>query len=259
MKVRVGDVEIFVREWGAGEPLLMVHGLGMSGALWRAQVEAFSKRFRMIAVDLRGFGQSSRPSAPGSYAIEVLAEDIAGVASALGLDSFHFLGTSMGGFIGQALALAHPERCRSLVLAHTGPRMSIPADVLESRLEMLRTSPLEEYAELVFEQATGEDPSDELRAFISGLVVANDKRAYSQVLTEGLKAFDLSERVAEISRPTLVVVGELDGVIPPDQGRELAKKIPGSKLVEIPRVGHLGYAEDPASFNRAVLEFLDSV
>ena len=256
MKVPVGEVEIFVREWGSGDPLILVHGLGMSGALWKHQVDAFSAHCRMIAIDLRGFGQSSRPSTPGAYAIEALAEDVVGVADHMGLERFDFLGTSMGGFVGQALALARPERCRRLVLAHTGPRMSIPPDVLESRLEMLEGASFSDYAELVLDQATASGGSPSLRAFVKELLVANDKRAYTQVLTEGLSKFDLSERVDAIGLPTLVVIGEHDRVIPPSEGRELAAAIRGASLVEIEDVGHLGYAERPEVWNRAVLEFL---
>ncbi len=95
-----------------------------------------------------------------------------------------------------------------------------------------------------------------MRAFIRDLVIANDKRAYTQVLTEGLSDFDLASRSKEISPRTLVIIGECDGVIPPEQGRELAANIPGAELVEIPEVGHLGYAEAPDLFNRAVLDFL---
>ncbi|NNL84157.1 MAG: alpha/beta fold hydrolase [Myxococcales bacterium] len=259
MKIETSGAEIHLREQGEGDPLVLIHGLGMSGALWRNQVDLFSENFRTIAVDLRGFGESSRPAETGSYAIDRLAEDIADVARALELPPCHVLGTSMGGFVAQALALAHPEVCRSLLLCHTGPRMSIPPDVLAARIDALRTKPLEEYAELVIGQALAPGASPELVAWVRDMIVRNDKRAYTQVLTEGLSAFDLSHRVAEISAPTLVVIGELDGVIPPEEGRELAREIPGAILVEIAGVGHLGYAEKPAAFNEAILRFLRSL
>ena len=86
----------------------------------------------------RGFGRSSRPDTEGAYAIERMAEDVSRVAAALELGPFHLLGTSMGGFVCLTLALAEPGLCRSLVLCHTGFRMSIPADVLESRLRALQ-------------------------------------------------------------------------------------------------------------------------
>lgn len=259
MKIDTGGAEIHIHERGAGEPLVLVHGLGMSGALWRYQIEAFAESFRTIAVDLRGFGESSKPAAPGSYAIEALAEDIAGVARSLELPPFHFLGTSMGGFVGQALALAHPALCRSLVLCHTGPRMSIPPDVLAARVKALETQSLEEYADLVLGQALAPGAPAELTSWVREMIARNDKRAYTQVLTEGLSAFDVSDRVDQIDLPTLVVIGTLDRVIPPDEGRELASRIAGAKSVEIAGVGHLGYAERPEAFNEAVLGFLSSL
>ena len=96
----------------------------------------------MIAVDLRGFGKSDRPTEPGSYAVEVLARDLV-------ISSMHFLGTSMGGFIGQALAFAEPALCRSLILCHTATRMSIPEDVLQERVQALQKMSMEEYGRVV--------------------------------------------------------------------------------------------------------------
>ena len=113
----------------------------------------------------------------------------------------------------------------------------------EARVEALKTAPLADYAELVIAQAFAPGASSELKSWIRDMLVRNDKRAYTQVLTEGLSDFDVSAQVAEIDRPTLVVIGELDGVIPPDQGRELAKRIQGAQLVEIEGVGQV-----PSSF-----------
>lgn len=259
MRIDVGDVEINVEQSGAGEPLVLIHGLGMSHALWVNQVEAFSERYQTIAVDLRGFGASSRPEAPGSYAVEALAEDIAALPAKLGVPSAHFLGTSMGGFVALCVGLRYPERCRSLILCHTGPRMSIPPDILKSRVEMLETSPLREYARLVIEQALAPGASPKLRRWVSRMIERNDKRAYVQVLTEGLSDFDVANRIDGISLPTLVIVGELDRVIPPEEGRELATRISGARLAQINGVGHLGYAEQPARFNEIVLGFLSAL
>lgn len=259
MLVDTGDVKLFVQQSGKGEPLILIHGLGMSSALWINQAPVFSQRFHTVAVDLRGFGQSSRPDRPGAYGIEILAEDIAEVIRQLELERCHVLGTSMGGFVGQALALAHPDLCRSLVLCHTAPRMSIPPSVLARRVEALGNMPFEEYAEIVVEQACSADANQELRSWIAGLIARNDKRAYTQVMTEGLRNFDVGAQLGKIRIPTLVITGEHDQVLPKEGGEETARLIPGAMLVEIEGVGHLGYAERPAQFNEAVLSFLNSV
>lgn len=256
MIVDTGDVRLFVHQSGEGEPLILLHGLGMSSALWIHQTPVFSQRFHTVAVDLRGFGQSSRPDRPGAYAIEILAEDVAELIRQLELERCHVLGTSMGGFIAQALALAHPGLCRSLVLCHTAPRMSIPPDVLARRVKALGNMPLEEYAGIVVEQACSTDASRELRTWIAGLLVRNDKRTYTQVMTEGLRGFDAGAQLGTIRIPTLVITGECDQVLPKGGGEEIARLIPGAVLVEIEGVGHLGYAEKPAEFNEAVLSFL---
>ena len=257
MIVDTGDVKLFVQQTGKGEPLILLHGLGMSSALWINQTPVFSQHFHTVAVDLRGFGQSSRPDRPGAYAIDILAEDIAELIRQLELEHCHVLGTSMGGFIAQTLALAHPALCRSLVLCHTAPRMSIPSDVLERRVVALGSMPLEEYAEIVVEQACSANASRALRTWVAGLLVRNDKRTYTQVMTEGLRGFDVNAQLGKIRIPTLVITGEHDQVLPKEGGEEIARLIPGAMLVEIEGVGHLGYAENPAEFNDAVLSFLN--
>jgi pimeloyl-ACP methyl ester carboxylesterase len=256
MIIKTAGAEIFVQEAGSGTPLLLIHGLGMSSELWCNQVPVFATRYRTVAVDLRGFGQSSKPSEPGAYAIQRLAADMAAVIDRLELEPCHVLGTSMGGFVAQALAISRPELCRSLMLCHTAPRMAIPADVLASRVEALGRMSLREYASIVVEQALAPQASDATKAWVADMVANNDKRAYTQVLTEGLSSFDASARLGEISVPTLVITGSLDRVLPPAGGQELARLIPGARLVEIEGVGHIGYGEDPQAFNAAVMGFL---
>jgi len=257
--VSVGNVNLHFQEWGSGEPLLLVHGLGANSDLWVKQVPAFSSRYRMIAVDLRGFGRSDRPTAPESYTVAVLAEDIAGLARALGITTLHYLGTSMGGFIGQALALAEPALCRSLILCHTGCRMSIPQDIMAARLKALRELSMAEYSRMVAAQALAPNPDPALVERLAHVIGQNDKRTYTQVLTEGLRDFDVTERIGTIQVPTLVVVGEFDRVIPPEEGHEVARRIPGAQLVTINGTGHISYLERPEAFNEVVVRFLDSV
>lgn len=256
MLVELDEVDIFVREAGSGDPLLLIHGLGMSSALWVHQLPAFAPHFRTLAVDLRGFGQSSRPSAPGSYDIAVLAADMAAVVQRLGLNPCHILGTSMGGFVAQALALAHPELCRSLLLCHTAPRMDIPADVVAQRVAALGSMSMQEYGAMVAEQALGPAADADLHSWVAALIATNDRRCYTQVLTEGLSGFDARAALHEITLPSLVVAGQYDRVLPPAGARELACLIPHAQLIELPDVGHLGYVESPDRFNTTVLTFL---
>lgn len=257
--VRRGGVALHAREWGAGSPLVLVHGLGTSSLLWPQQVAAFSGSRRVIAVDLRGFGRSDRPATPGAYAIPELAADVAAILSELGVDRADLLGASMGGFVAQTLALAQPGLVRSLMLCHTSARMSIPPDVVASRLAVLRSATMAAYGELVAGQALAPGGDPALRAWLVQMIAANDAHSYQQVLTEGLANFDVTERVHALRLPCLVLVGELDRVIPAVEGRALAKLIAGAELCEIRGVGHIGYAERPAEFNAAIAAFLSRV
>ncbi|MGE0520881.1 MAG: alpha/beta fold hydrolase [Candidatus Binatia bacterium] len=259
MKLNVGDVELNVEEWGAGEPLLLVHGLGANVHLWVHQIPEFSRRYRTIAVDLRGFGASDKPRAPGAYAVATLAADVAAVLGALGLERVIYLGTSMGGYVGLALALAEPGLCRALVLCHTAARRRMPADVLAARVATLRTAPMDEYGRLVASQALAPGADRALTDWLANMVASNDREAYAAVLSEGLAGFDVMERLGEVQVPTLVIVGEHDRVVMPEEGREMARRIPGARLLTLGGVGHIGYAERPEAFNRAVLEFLEDI
>lgn len=241
---------------GSGQTLVCLHGLGMSSALWLHQVPVISLRHRLLLPDLRGFGRSGRPREPGAYAMRAMAEDVIELILGVEEGPVHLLGTSMGGFVAQEIALAAPELCRSLVLCHTACRMSIPEDVLAERLRALREEPMAAYGQLVASQALAPESPAALREWVVDLVARNDREAYTRVLVEGLSRFDASERVSQVRLPTLVVVGELDLVIPPEEGRELAGLIPGAHLVRISGTGHLSYAESPDAFNQTILGFL---
>jgi 3-oxoadipate enol-lactonase len=254
--VRVDEVSLAVRQWGTGEMLLLVHGLGASSKLWINQVEAFGDRFHVVAVDLRGFGLSDKPKGPGSYSIERFSNDLFQLVDKLGVNKFHYLGTSMGGFIGQAMALRSPDRISSLMLVHTAARSSIPRDILEVRLKALKELSMTDYGKLVAEQALAAGKQSRIFDWLVTMIAANDREAYAQVLTEGLSGFDLSKESSRLQIPVLVVVGEADRVIPAQAGYALAEGIPGVELHTLKDAGHIGYAEQPAAFNDIIQSFL---
>ncbi|MGA8644955.1 alpha/beta fold hydrolase [Candidatus Binatus sp.] len=253
--VSVGELSLAVRQWGTGETLLLVHGLGASSRLWINQVE-FGDRFHVVAVDLRGFGLSGKPKSPGSYSIEKFSNDLFHLADKLGVSKFHYLGTSMGGFIGQAMALRSPQRITSLMLVHTAAKSSIPRDILEVRLKALKEMSMTDYGKLVAEQALAEGKQSRIFDWLVAMIAANDREAYARVLTEGLSGFDLSKESSRLQMPVLVIVGDTDRVIPPQAGYALAEGIQGVDLHTLKNAGHIGYAEQPAAFNEIILSFL---
>ena len=115
--VRVGDINIYYEDHGKGEPLLLIEGWGTDLTCWQLQIPEFSTKYRVIAFDNRGTGRTDAPDQP--YSFRLMADDAVGLLDALGIGKAHILGVSMGGCIAQEIAIEHPERTRSLILAAT--------------------------------------------------------------------------------------------------------------------------------------------
>ena len=254
--MRIGSVEVNVRQWGQGEPLVLVHGLGANASLWVNQVRPFAAHFRVIAVDLRGFGRSSKPPHAEDYSIDLMTDDVIGVCRTLKRPSIHFLGSSMGGFIGQAIALKAPDLIRSVMLCHTGSELGIPQEVMAERLEALANISMDEYAGLVASQALAQPPDPVVEEWLREMIADNEREPYVHVLSGALAVFDLTDQVHEIRCPAMVVAGSDDRVIPPEKGKALSQAIEGCEYHLIDGVGHIGYAEKPEAFNRIILDFL---
>ena len=255
-RASVNGLSIAYRDWGSGEPLLLVHGLGAHSGLWRHQADAFGDRFRVIAVDLRGFGASDKPRTPESYRVPAFVDDLVALMRELGLGGVRVIGTSMGGFMAQEMALREPSLVRRVVLAHTAARLTIPPDVLAARVAGLRASSMADYGKLVATQALARGAESPLFDWLSRMIADNDREAYEHVLTQGLTDFDVRDRLESFPVPALVVVGDTDRVIPPESGRELASLLPSAELETLREAGHIGYAEQPEAFNARVLRFL---
>ncbi len=254
--MQIGDVEINVRQWGRGETVFLVHGLGTNSSLWFNQVPVLSQHYHVVAIDLRGFGRSSKPHRSDAYSIDQMADDVIEVCAALNLSSIHYLGVSMGGFIGQAVALKAPDLCRSLILGQTACEFGIPADILEARLTALDSTSMDDYAQLVADQALAQPPEPIVEEWLCNMIADNDREAYKYVLAGALAAFDLTDRVGSIEQPTLIISGSEDRVIPPEKGADLHQRMRDSEFVLIDGIGHIGYAEKPAEFNQHVTAFL---
>jgi pimeloyl-ACP methyl ester carboxylesterase len=132
----------------------------------------------------------------------------------------------------------------------------VPPELLEKRIQALEASDMKTYAAQIVGQALAAGSPEELVATLVDSVSRNSKNAYRKVITTGLAGFDLCRSLSQIHVPTLVIGGEHDRVIPPEQAVDLHRRIPGSKYVVIRGVGHLSYFEDPGAFNAALADFL---
>lgn len=262
--LEVNGTRLFYEETGSGaETVVFSHGYLMSHEMFRAQIAALSARYRVIAFDHRGHGQSAPATQP--LGIYDLVDDAAALIDALVGGPVHFAGMSTGGYVGLRLALRRPDLLRSLTLIDTGANAE-PPEKMKAYNQMLFAVRfiglrplLGKVTSLLMGEAFRTDPAraGELatwRRYIGGL----DRRS---VRLFGRAIFDRDSVVSALSAldappPTLVIVGEEDVATPPATAREMAGAIRGAHLVTIPRAGHTSPVEEPAAVTAAMKEFL---
>ncbi|MCX5890277.1 MAG: alpha/beta fold hydrolase [Deltaproteobacteria bacterium] len=234
---------------GAGEPLLFIHGLGGKAASWRFQLEALSNNYRVLAMDLRGHGQSGY-RAVEPICIPAFADDVVALMAKLGLEQAHICGLSMGGMIALEIFARYAHKVKSLILADTTAFFPPPQGREEllghfDRLEMAS------WAALLAGRILRREAPAELRQEVIQMLAANRRALYRQGL---IATFDRDYRrvLPLIDLPTLILVGEEDRATPIGYAEYLQANIRGSVLQVIPQAAHLANLENPAAFNRQV-------
>ncbi|MBI2941769.1 MAG: alpha/beta fold hydrolase [Chloroflexi bacterium] len=242
---------------GAGEPVTLIHALGLDHTMWDPQVPALARQFRAIRYDVRGHGRSEHP--PGPYSLELFAEDLHGLLQAIGLESSHVIGISMGGMIAQTFALMFPDEVRSIVLAGTASEHSV--EVRRAFEQRARTAeergidPLADAAIARWFTAATRRGQPELVNNIAGLLRRTDPRTYA-ASCRAVADLDLTERLQESRAPALILAGAEDPVTTVDTAWLMHEHLPGSELQVIPNASHLSNLEQPDVFNRLVIDFL---
>jgi pimeloyl-ACP methyl ester carboxylesterase len=262
-QTQVNGVELHYEERGAGVPIVFSHGLLWSGRMFEAQVEALAGRYRCITYDHRGQGQSPRsPTLP--YSIDQLADDAAALIESLGAAPCHFVGLSMGGFVGMRLALYKPELLRSLTLIESAgdcePRLNIPkyrAMSLVAQLVGVGVL-LRPVMRIMFGSAFLRDSQRAgLRARQEAQLRGIDVPGMIAALDSVIMRRPLISELPRIKTRTLILHGEDDRAIVPARARATAAAIPHARLQMIPRAGHTSSVEEPAEVTRALAQFLD--
>ncbi len=263
-RVKVGDLGIHYEASGEGSPLLLIMGLGANLDWWDPRlVEGLSRDFRTIRFDNRGTGRSD--DSAEEYTMRRLAEDAAGLLDSLGVARAHILGISMGGMIAQELALAHPEKIGRLVLAstHCGGSHAVPPtpEALGIMARIAGAASDEEMARLTVQVCFTEEFVKENAAAIETWVreVRKVPTSRGTLLRQigAIAGFDTYDRLPGLKMPALVVHGQRDILIPPENGSILEKAIPGSRLVLLEHSAH-GLTEDLGDALRSVGGFLRS-
>lgn len=236
--------------------VLLGPSLGTTLAMWDDLAAALAQTYRVVRFDTRGHGGSPVP--PGPYTVEELVGDVVALAEGLGLARFAYVGLSLGGMVGQALAAEHPDRVSALVLACTGPSFG-DAAAWQERSSRVRA----EGTAWLVEPTKG-------RWFPDGFVEAHPDRAQplldmiAGVSPEGyasccdaIAGTDLTPRLGAITAPTRVIVGADDPVSPPAVGQVLVDHIRHADLVVVDGASHIANVAQPERFDAAVLEHLE--
>jgi 3-oxoadipate enol-lactonase len=240
--------------------LTLSHSLATDLSMWDPQMPALTARYRVLRYDTRGHGGTDAPA--GAYTLEQLAADARALLRALGIPKTHWIGLSMGGMIGQTLALETPEVLASLALCDTSSR--VPPEAKPIWSDRIRTAETQGMEPLV-EPTIGRWFTPPFRAqraevvdVVRAMIRRTDPRGYVGCC-HAIAALDLTDRLGAIRLPTLVVVGEEDQGTPVAASRAIQAQIEGAELVIIESASHLSNMEQPEEFTRAITEFLARV
>ena len=253
---KINGIELAYRDEGVGQPIVLIHAFPLNGAMWERQVAEFASRHRLIAPDLRGFGQSARGS--GAASLDQHADDLDALLGHLGIENAAVAGLSMGGYISFALWRRHRDRIAALILADT----RAGADTEEGKQGREKNARLAEeqgpgaIADQMLPKLLSAGASAVLRDEVRRTIEANDRAGVAAALRAMAARPDSTSLLATIDVPTLVIVGAEDALTPPSEAQAMFDAIPGCRIVEIPGAGHLSNLEAPEAFNDALDEFL---
>jgi pimeloyl-ACP methyl ester carboxylesterase len=244
--------------------LLLVHGFPLDHTMWRPQIDYFNSRGRVIAPDLRGFGDSSNAAAQADSAISMgtYADDLNALLDTLEVNRpIVFCGLSMGGYIAWQFCAKHAARLAALVVCDTRSIADTPQAVA-GRMELTKrvlAEGIEPVKAAMMPKFFGQETLAKQLPCIADTAAAIE-RASPAGVAAALGAMagrpDMTASLREIRVPTLVVVGEHDVISPVEEMRGIAERIPGAEFVVIPGAGHMSPLENPAAFNAALERFL---
>ncbi len=255
-------IELYYEWHGAeaGTPVVFVRGTGADSSRWLPQVEAYGERYRCLIFDNRGSGRSSSPPPP--YSVALMTEDTIGLLDELGVATAHIVGLSLGGAIAMRLAIDQPKRVETLQLHGTWAKTSGYARMYLSLLKrFLEEGGLDLYYDgallYLFPPEFFVHNYDRAQEILANMKAHSSPYDGLMGQVEANLTHDEADRIGRITAPTLITVGEFDMCLPPYYSRELHAAIPGSEFYVFEGGSHLVGLQDPDTFNRVTLDWLD--
>lgn len=263
--LEVNGTRLYYEIHGDGdETIVFSHGLLMNAGMFNSQIEALKDRYRCIAYDHRGQGRSAVPG--DGYDMDNVAKDAASLIRLLGAWPCHFVGLSMGGFVGMRLAIHHPELLKSLVLMETSADPEVKEHVRPyRRLAFVGRwfgfgLVVDRLMNILFGKTFMSDPERaHERKEWREQILQSDRKGVSRAAKGVIDREGVYDQLGSIHTPALVIVGEEDTATTPDKARRINEGISGSELVIIPGAGHSSSIEQPQAVTRAILEFISNL
>ena len=259
-KVNINDCDIYYEIHGQGDPLVLIMGLRRNVEWWYRQLPVLAEHFQVIVFDNRGAGRSDKPVM--EYSIRLFAEDTAGLMDALGLKSAGILGYSMGGYIAQELALNYPDKINKMILASTGCGGDRAVLMSPDRLEKFQANAdlkpeeiLRKDMDIYFSDKFVEQNPEKVEEFIEiSLRHYQPADAFFRQFDACLR-HDTVDRLKRLTVPTLIMTGDDDPLVPPENSHVLKELIPHAELVVIPGGHHCVMIEKADQYNQKVINF----
>ncbi len=262
MNISANGINIHYRIEGPEKApfVTLSHSLATNLSMWEPQMEALTSHYRVLRYDMRGHGGTDAPEGP--YSFEQLVGDVVELLGALGIKKTHFIGLSIGGMIGQVMAMQYPALLRGLVLCDTSSRLPDDAKpIWDERMESVRTEGMEAQVEPTLERWFTA-PFRQTRSAMMDTVremIRRTKPAGYIGCGHAILSLDLFDQITGITAPTLIIAGEDDPGTPVSAARAIHGQIKDSELVILKSASHLSNMEQPEAFNEAVTAFLAKV
>ena len=255
MKAKVNGIELYYEVTGKeGAPwLVLSHSLACTVRMWDPQVAAFKDRYRILNYDMRGHGQSAAPQGP--YTLDMLADDVLGLMKELKIERATYMGLSIGGMIGQTLALRQTKLFDKMVLADTSHAQ--PPEAIkqwEERIKIAQTQGMKPLVPSTMERWFTPSFRESPPARKIAELIANTPVAGYVGCGQAIMKLNTTARLKDIKLPVLAITGEQDGAAPGT--KYIGEHVPGAKYVGIPQAAHISNIEQPEAFNRGLREFL---
>ena len=252
-RILADNLYIGYDERGSGDAIVFLHGVGSDKSVWDRQLRHFAKKWRAVALDYPGYGESDLPV--GELDRAAIARYVFGAMDGLGIDMAHIVGLSMGGVIALEMARHQSQRLRSLTLADTFARHPDADAIVQRAQHATATMTMRAFAEARVNVLLAPGAAETLKHEVVETMARIDKRTYRWA-TMAVWTPDYRADLPQITIPTLVAVGEHDQPTPPALSQELYEGIPGARLAIIPGAGHISNIDNPEAFNEAVEVFI---